>query len=230
MISFLPNIRVTTIVSANEHVLKHCHWEAAQGDDFKNQRPTIELNLLRTLQNRSPEETSEEIVRNWISLYIILTTRQDLIHKQVRGWFSEKSEQILETANFKAVLESPQLLREYSITALANITLGRWLYDSHYVTAVTSTHTILSDWLKLSLALEESEEKCYICGKYLFSSKEPLQEALLTTLETPYIQLELTPFIKTLVYICNTCIPLAKGLGLELKTFKVKRRRNDCNY
>jgi len=115
---FLPHVEATTIVWAHTDV--ELDWYAAQGDDLKNQRSTIELNLAKMARdsNGDAEKVAQLLVDNWLAIYVILCTRQDLINKHVRGEVSADGHDILYTANFKAIKASPHLDEHYTRVAI----------------------------------------------------------------------------------------------------------------
>lgn len=120
---FLPDVRVTTIIWADEDRGEVSPWFAAQGDDLKNQIPAIEINLPRIIKKigEKPKEVALEMIKSWLSIYIIFATRQELINKQVRGWLSPEAEKEVENANFKAIISSPILWSLYCEKAVNHI-------------------------------------------------------------------------------------------------------------
>ena len=85
---FLPEVKVTTIIWADEARESVSNWYSAQGDDLKLNRATIEVNLPKIAQDKGddPPQIAEAMIDSWLSIYIILATRQDLIDKTVRGF------------------------------------------------------------------------------------------------------------------------------------------------
>jgi len=115
---FLPHVPVTTIVWAHSDV--EVKWHAALGDDLKNQRPAIELNLVKVAQDADDdvEKVTQLLIDNWLPIYILLCTRQDLISKKVRRLVSGAAEDDLARANFKAIKASRQLDEHYTRVAI----------------------------------------------------------------------------------------------------------------
>ena len=120
---FLPKVEETTIIWADEARETTSKWYSAQGDDLKHNRATIEINLPKIAKDKrgNPTEIAETMIVSWLGIYIVLATRQDLINKRVRGYFSPDGETILEEANFKAIKASPILLREYTQKAISEL-------------------------------------------------------------------------------------------------------------
>lgn len=112
---FLPDVQVTTIIWADEERDEVSKWFSAQGDDLKNQRATIEINLPRIIKEKGdkPDEVALQMIDSWLGIYIVLATRQELINKQVRGWLSPEAETELQAVNFKVVRTSPILWSLY---------------------------------------------------------------------------------------------------------------------
>jgi len=118
--NFLPKVEVTTIVWADEeHASK---WWAAQGDDLKRGRPTIEINFLRIL--READEVAGAVILVWLEMYVVLTTRQALIDRGVRWTVSGDGHEALYEGNFKAIKASPLLWEEYTRMAVEALTNG----------------------------------------------------------------------------------------------------------
>ena len=133
MNNFLPEVKVTTIVWGDANRLQSSKWEAAQGDDLKNNRATIEINLPRIVKKRgSLDNKADRIIENWLAIYVILATRQDLINKHIRGALSTDAEPILYRANFQVIKKSPMLQQKYASLAAGEITNGTWYLDSQY--------------------------------------------------------------------------------------------------
>ena len=120
---FLPDVPVTTIIWADQGRENVSRWHVAQGDDLKNQRPTIEINLPRIIRDKGedPSTVAREIIDSWLGIYIVLATRQDLINKQVRGWLDPGAETELQTANYKAIKASPILWAIYCEKAVSHL-------------------------------------------------------------------------------------------------------------
>ncbi|GAH73494.1 unnamed protein product [marine sediment metagenome] len=120
---FLPEAQVTTIIWADEDRDEVSKWFAAQGDDLKNQRATIEINLPRIIKVKGdkPQEVALQMIDSWLAIYIVLATRQDLIDKQVRGWLSAEAETELQAANFKVIKASPILWSFYCEKAVNHL-------------------------------------------------------------------------------------------------------------
>lgn len=120
---FLPDVQVTTIIWADTDRAETSKWFAAQGDDLKNDRATIEINLPRIVKEKGdkPDEVALQMIDSWLAIYIVLATRQELINKQVRGWLSAEAETELQTANFKAIKTSPVLWAFYCEKAVHHI-------------------------------------------------------------------------------------------------------------
>ena len=114
---FLPHVQVTTLVWA--HDVEH-EWYAAQGDDLQRQIPTIELNLVKVARESGGdvERAAQSLVDNWLAIYVVLCTRQDLIDKRVRGLLSGEAEVILAEANLKAIRASRHLHEHYTKVAI----------------------------------------------------------------------------------------------------------------
>ncbi|GAI27355.1 unnamed protein product [marine sediment metagenome] len=88
----LPNVDVTTIIWADE-ICESCDWNVAQGDDLKNCRSTIELNFLKLVDNSDDiEKIAESLIKNWLSIYLVLSVRQDLINHNIRGLINSEEE------------------------------------------------------------------------------------------------------------------------------------------
>ncbi|MBA7686870.1 hypothetical protein ES703_95329 [subsurface metagenome] len=119
---FLPDVQVTTIIWADTKRAE-ASWFAAQGDDLKNQRATIEINLPRIIEKKGdkPQEVALQMIDSWLSIYIVLATRQELINKQVRGWLSPEAETELQNINFKVVKASPILWSFYCEKAVNHL-------------------------------------------------------------------------------------------------------------
>jgi len=217
---FLPNVKVTTIVWGDKDILKHSQWDAAQGDDLKNQRPTIELNLPKLEKNSvSLEVIAQRMVEGWLSIQAVFATRQDLIDKQCRG--EVEDEEILYIANLKVILESPVLKRRYSDLAIEEIVNGQWLMDDSYEVLAGKVKTLLSRWQEVSKELDNLRDKCYLCGKQLLSPDASLEERLEFVTEMPHATVKPTPFINTLVWVCSNCQSLAKEMGLDAKPLEI---------
>ena len=118
---FLPDVPVSSIVWAYSDV--ELNWYAAQGDDLKNQRPTIELNLVKIARdhNEDVEKVAQALIDNWLAIYIVFCTRQDLINKQARGLLGAEGEDILAEANLKVIKASPRLAEHYTKVAIEAI-------------------------------------------------------------------------------------------------------------
>lgn len=129
---FLPYTRVTTVVWVEDKAAETCKWDSAQGDDLKNDRAAIEINLAKILRRCEPQEAALEMIKSWLRIYLILSTRQDLINKGIRSDVSEKGHSILYDANFKAIMESPALKRRYFILAVDCILGGGWFIADHF--------------------------------------------------------------------------------------------------
>jgi len=131
---FLPKVKVTTIVWAEEGRgfgeldCGTLNWECAQGDDLKLNISTIELNLVKIADrcNYDVELITQEMIKHWIAMEVVLGTRQDLIDKGVRG--KVRDEDILYKANLETILSSPELFEEYKDMAVKAIISGQ-----HYV-------------------------------------------------------------------------------------------------
>lgn len=217
---FLPNVKVTTIVWADKDMLQHSQWQAAQGDDLKNQRSTIELNLPKLEQRGNLEAVTQGMVESWLSIQVVLATRQDLIDKQCRG--EVKDEDILCNANLKVILGSPVLRRKYSNLAMDEILDGLWAVDNDFKELAEKVKALLSRWRKVSEELDNLKNKCYLCGKQLLSPDATLGEYPKFVTETPYATVKPTPFIDTIVWVCSNCQPLAKEMGLDAKVLEIK--------
>ena len=122
--SFLPNVEVTTLLWASDVELD---WYAAQGDDLAQNRSTIELNLVKMVRDADGdvEKVTQLLIDNWLSIYIVLCTRLDLINKKIRGAVSEEGHQLLYTANLATIKASPILDERYTRFAIAAIRNGR---------------------------------------------------------------------------------------------------------
>ena len=120
---FLPEVKVTTIIWADEARESVSNWYSAQGDDLKLNRATIEVNLPKIAQDKgeNARQIAESMIDSWLAIYIILATRQDLINKRVRGHFSSDGETILQEANFKAIKASPILWGQYRQKAISEL-------------------------------------------------------------------------------------------------------------
>ena len=222
MTDFLPNVKVTTIVWADKGILTHSQWEVAQGDDLKNQRSTIELNLPKLIQRGNLEAVAQGIVESWLSIEVVFATRQDLIDKQCRG--EVKDEDILYNANLKVILGSPVLRRKYSDLAIDEILDGQWFVDDDFKELAEKIKALLSRWRKVSEELDNLKDKCYLCGRQLLSPDATLREHLEFTTETPYATVKPTPFIDTIVWVCSDCQPLAKEMGLAAEPLEIKMK------
>ncbi|GAH83497.1 unnamed protein product [marine sediment metagenome] len=132
MENFLPKVIVTTIVWADKDILEHSKWEAAQGDDLKNNRSTIELNLPKLKERGNIEAIAKGMVESWLGIQVIFATRQDLIDKRVRGNVSEEGHKILYDANLKTIMVSPYLKKSYTNLAVENILNAEWVIDETY--------------------------------------------------------------------------------------------------
>jgi len=220
MTSFLPNVKVTTIIWADKDTLKHSQWEAAQGDDLKNQRATIELNLPKLAQRGNLEAIAQGVVESWLSIEVVFATRQDLIDKQCRG--EVKDEDILYNTNLKVILGSPVLRRKYSDLAMDEILDGEWYVDDTFKELAEKVKALLSRWRKVSEELDNLKGKCYLCGKQLQPVGTVGWEQLNFITDTPYAKVKPTPFIDTLVWVCSNCQSLAKEMGLDAKAFEIK--------
>lgn len=120
--SFLPKVPVTTIVWAGKEVLKNTSWYSAIGDDLSCMRPTIELNWPRIFKDKADSpEAAIQIIKSWLLMYILLSTRQDLINKGVRGDLYTGGEEELAKANYKIIWSSPVLLNFYTDLAIDSI-------------------------------------------------------------------------------------------------------------
>jgi len=115
---FLPHVDVTTCVWAHSDL--ELKWYVALGDDLKKKIPAIELNLRGIAKAAADdvEKTAQLLVDNWLGMYVLLCTRQDLINKQVRRLVSGAAEDDLARANFKAIKASPQLDEHYTRVAI----------------------------------------------------------------------------------------------------------------
>lgn len=98
----LPDVDVTTVICADE---LECRWDAAQGDDLKNQRPTIELNFPRIMK-RHEDNLATALIENWLSIYIVLSVRQYLIIHGVRRVITCEEEEAVCTATVKHILSN----------------------------------------------------------------------------------------------------------------------------
>jgi len=99
----LPDVDVTTIIWADEE--RGCHWDAAQGDDLKNQCPAIELNFPRIMKNHEGN-LATALIENWLSIYIVLSARQDLINHGVRRVITCEEEEEVCIATVKHILSN----------------------------------------------------------------------------------------------------------------------------
>jgi len=133
-IKFLPDVKVTTIVWGEKGDEVKLPWEVAQGDDLGNRRATIELNFPKIAQRCGDdlERIAESMAEGWLSIWVVLATRQDLINKGIRGAVSPEAERTLYKANFKAIMESPILKRYYADIATGEILNGEWVIDESY--------------------------------------------------------------------------------------------------
>lgn len=120
---FLPDVKVTTIIWADEKRGDVSKWFAAQGDDLKNERATIEINLPRIVKDKgnNPHDVALQMIESWLAIYIVLATRQELINKQIRGWLSPEAETELQAANFKVMRTSPILWAFYCEKAVHDL-------------------------------------------------------------------------------------------------------------
>lgn len=218
--NFLPSVEVTTIIWADKDILKHSQWDVAQGDDLKNQRPTIELNLPKLAKRGNTEDIAKGMVESWLSIQVVFATRQDLINKQCRS--EVKDENILYYANFKVILGSQTLRRKYSDLAMDEILNGQWFLDDTFRELAEKIKVLLSRWLKVSEELDNLKDKCYLCGKQLLPPDATLREHLEFAAEMPHATVKPTPFIDTLVWVCSNCQPLAKEMGLDAKPLEIK--------
>lgn len=217
---FLPEVRVTTIVWADKDILTHSQWEAAQGDDLKNQRATIELNLPKLAQRGNLEAVAQGLVESWLSIQIVFATRQDLINKEARRDVDD--ENILYDANLRVILGSKALRRKYSNLALDEILDGMWAVDDTFKELSEKIKTLLVKWKNVSEELDSLRDKSYLCGKQLLPPDAMLRDHLDFTTETPFATVKPTPFIDTIVWICSDCQPLAKEMGLDAKPLEIK--------
>jgi len=225
MAKLLPDVKVTTIVWADKDILKHSQWEAAQGDDLKNQRSTIELNLPKLEQRGKPDNIAIGMVESWLSIYIVFATRQDLINKDVRGDVSSDAERIVCKANFKAIMESPALKRGYADLAMDEILNGRWYVDEQYESLSREMKATLSTWREFSGKLDTFIGKCYLCGKELLSPEATPIEQLNFAIKTPHANIKPSPFLNEIVNICSNCLPLAREMGLDAKPLEIKLKK-----
>lgn len=117
---FLPPVEVTTHLWAGDTELT---WYAALGDDLKKMIPMIELNLAKMVRDEEGdvEKVTELLLDNWLGMYIVLCTNQDLITKKIRGQVSGKGHQLLHTANRAAIKASPALEEHYTRVAIEAI-------------------------------------------------------------------------------------------------------------
>jgi len=128
---FLPHIEVTTIVYMEKRA-EAFPWDSAQGDDLKNNRAAIELNLARLLKRGRPSEAARAMIEDWLEIHLVLGTRQDLTNKHIRGEVSVEGHNTLYAANFDAVMESPELKRKYFSLAIDRILSGKWIVDDDF--------------------------------------------------------------------------------------------------
>lgn len=151
---FLPRVPVTTIVWAHADV--ELKWYAAQGDDLKNNIPAIELNLVKMVRDSSDEveKVAQLLIDNWLALYVVLCTRQDLINKEARGLCSADGEQILYEANLKVINASRYLHEQYTRVAVGAIK-GARTYIA--VEGFADLFQRVLDHLDTKLALMEAE-------------------------------------------------------------------------
>lgn len=219
---FLPNVKVTTIVWADKNILKHSQWEAAQGDDLKNQRPTIELNLAKLAERGSNDDVAKSMVESWLSINIVFATRQELINKQVRGDVSAEAEETLCEANLKAVLQSPILRHRYADLAIDEILNGGWVIENDCKELANCVTAMLIAWREFSSQLDAYIDRCYLCKKQLVLPEASLRERLDFVTETPYAKIKPSPFIDTIVWVCRSCLPLAREMGLDVKPLEIK--------
>lgn len=128
---FLPSVRVSTAVYED---FTGASWFAALGDDLHRNRPLIEINLT-SLREAYPEldRAARQAIDSWLAMYIVLASRQDLIHKQVRGDLSSDSQEILQKANYAAIKASPALYSKYIDLAIDSLIRAqgapRWMRD-----------------------------------------------------------------------------------------------------
>lgn len=221
---FLPDVKVTTIVWATKDMSKHSQWEAAQGDDLKNQRSTIELNLPKLAKRGNAEEIAKGMVESWLSIYIVFATRQNLINRGIRGAVSGDAEEILYYANFMAIMVSPQLKQAYADLAMDEILAGEWFTDQSFTNLSDTIKSLLSRWRGVSGELDRLKDKCYLCGKQLLAPGATSRESLEFTVETPFAKVKPSPFIDTIVWICVNCVELANQMGLDAKPFEIKTK------
>jgi len=224
MNKFLPDVKVTTIIWGEKDTLKHSKWEATQGDDLKNQRPTVELNLAKLAQRGEAEKVAKAMVESWLSIWIVFATRQDLIDKKVRGAVSAEAHKILYDANFKTIMESPMLKRGYADLAMDEILDGKWVIDESHKQLSDEVRSLLSTWRRVSDELDSLRGRCYLCGSQLLSPEADPAESLKFATETPYAKLTPTPFIESVVSVCPKCLPLAKEMGLDAKSLTIETR------
>ena len=220
MTDFLPGTMVTTIIWADDIKSKDWSWTAAQGDDLKRRCATIEINFIKIAQQKEASAIAEEMVKEWLLLYLMLATRQDLINKGVRGKLSGTAESSLCKTNFDVVMASPELLKQYSDIAIRNLRAGRWIVGNEFEALTDDVTRVLLSWLHFSEAIDACVGKCYICGKPVMTGVP--KEDILAVVETPYASIKPSPFIDTIVWICKPCVPLAKDMGLEAKPFEIK--------
>jgi len=115
---FLPHVAVSTVVWAHKDL--EVKWHAALGDDLRNRCPAIELNLRGIAEAAAydVEKTAQLLVDNWLAIYVVLCTRQDLINKRARGTLSGSAEDILAKANLEVIRVSPRLDEHYTRVAI----------------------------------------------------------------------------------------------------------------
>lgn len=139
---FLPHIQISTIIYVDKRA-ESFPWDSAQGDDLKNDRAAIEINVSRILSHDRLPEATHRIIENWLKIYLVLGTRQDLINKHIRGDVSLEGHNILYAANFNVVMESPELKRRYYTLAIDRILNGQWFIEDDFKDIVKEVKSAL---------------------------------------------------------------------------------------
>ena len=155
-IDFLPKVEVTTVVWADalDEELP-AKWWAAQGDDLKRKRPTIEIYFPRVLQEA--EDVAGALIRVWLEMYIVLATRQALIDRGVRWAVSGDGHETLYKGNFKAIEASPLLWAAYTKIAVGELIMGKHVTTPERPDLAQSLKSVMQD-MDAQVALMEADQ------------------------------------------------------------------------
>lgn len=164
MKTFLPKTRMKTIIWF-DRTAESIPWEMAQGKATykKLLAPTIELNLLLTLQRQEHLDlVCEKLVDNWLKIKLLLETRKDLVNKDCQDKISPKGERFLYQANLLAIRYSPELKRFYTDIALECILGGEWKIESGRSKTYAEIVRLLTDWKAARTDITLLVDKSYL--------------------------------------------------------------------